>query len=349
MKRTTLTASLGDRLGHGSDVPVRDRSRRGLLSLRKHTASDAIGTDSLPLGVPSHEVTLGPIEAVAFYVMDADVRLALKTNRDRLCFIVMAWDRTYTHRQVAEAWSTLQGFHSAAALHVRGFARAADKAQPFPPPPTNAACERAFHHIVAALGMQADDPSELAGRFERFSHALRNTTPDGRAVLKGAGSDHASRKPSSTEATTDALPLGVPSLEVTLSRLESVIYYALKADTRLAFTTHRERLREVVAIWDRGYTSSRIGRAWSRLRDWHTAGALRIQAFVEASDRLRPFPAAPEQAACEDAFENIVTALGWSGKDPRELALRRRRFLSVLLNGRADGRTAPLEPEERTS
>jgi hypothetical protein len=128
--------------------------------------------------------------------------------------------------------------------------------------------------------------------------------------------------------------LGVPNLEVTLTRVQAVVFYVMEADMRLALITDRERLRAIVGAWDRTYTARRVGDAWSALRDLHAAGALNVRGF--ARDRSKQLPAPPSRAACERAFANIVAVLGWQGKDPKVLAYRWQQFHAALMEPAAD-------------
>jgi hypothetical protein len=123
-------------------------------------------------------------------------------------------------------------------------------------------------------------------------------------------------------------------LEVTLTRVQAVVFYAMEADVRLALTTDRARLRAIVGAWDRTYTTRRVGDAWSALRDLHAAGALNVRGF--ARDRSKPLPPPPSRAACERAFANIVAVLGWQGKDPKVLAYRWQQFHAALMEPSAD-------------
>jgi hypothetical protein len=123
--------------------------------------------------------------------------------------------------------------------------------------------------------------------------------------------------------------MGVPNLEVTLTRVQALVFYAMEADMRLALTTDRARLRAIVGAWDRTYTARRVGDAWSALRDLHAAAALNVRGF--ARDRSKPLPRPPSKAACERAFENIVAVLGWQGKDPKTLAHRWQQFHAALI------------------
>lgn len=303
-------------------------------------------------------VEFNRLTSVVLHLVQADPRLVLKTQRHRLRLLTAMWDCTYTPERTGRALSELRDRHRDGTVQVAGFDH--DHGQPLPLPPTDEACQHAFEQILAVLGWQRKPIHVLEAHYRTLlslmqvavttpttpkAHALSSTAqepvgsptaaPVQTRVAAASTPPASARRPGVLALPPGARALTGPLLKITppsavqqLGRLTSVVYYLLEADPRLRFPSQRQRLQLLVSAWDSAYEPFRVGRAVVRLRDAHRDGTLHLTAFARTRDD--PFPAAPDDARCQWAFEHILDVLGRKG-EPQKVRERRWRTLQTLL------------------
>lgn len=312
-----------------------------------------------PGPAPSKDtVEFNRLTSVVLHLVQADPRLVLKTQRSRLRLLTAMWDRTYTPVRTGRALSEVRDRHRDGTVQVAGFDH--DHGQSLPSPPSDEACQHAFEQILAVLGWQRKPTQVLETHYRTLLSLMQvavttPTTPkarvEGSTAQEPVGSPRAApvQTPDAAPSTPPAsarragvlaLPPGAraltgamlkitpPSAVQQLGRLTSVVYYLLEADPRLRFPSQRKRLQLLVSAWDSTYEPFRVGRAVVRLRKAHRDGTLHLAAF--ARTREDPFPAAPDDARCQWAFEHILDVLGRKG-EPQKVLERRWRTLQTLL------------------